>query len=107
MSVILSKSSRKDKKYMIKHDNKTVHFGQQGARDFTLINKKSSNFYLPKKEEREKVKSNYKSRHSKDPFNKVYTPASLSMYLLWNKPTLSASIKDYERRFGIDIVNKI
>jgi len=107
MSVILSKSSRKDKKYMIKHDNKTVHFGAAGMRDFTLINKKSSNFYLPKKEEREKVKSNYKSRHSKDPFNKVYTPASLSMYLLWNKPTLSASIKDYERRFGIDIVNKI
>jgi hypothetical protein len=107
MPVILSKSSNKDKKYMIKHDNKTTHFGQAGARDFTLINKKSSQFYLPKKEDREKVKSNYKSRHAKDPINSPYTAGALSMRLLWNKPTLSASIKDYEKRFGINIVNRI
>ena len=107
MPVILSKSSNKDKKYMIKHDNKTTHFGQAGARDFILINKKSSQFYLPKKEDREKVKSNYKSRHAKDPINSPYTAGALSMRLLWNKPTLSASIKDYEKRFGINIVNRI
>jgi len=107
MSAILSNSTRKDKKYMIKHDNKTIHFGASGMRDYTLINKKSSQFYLSNKEDREKVKSNYKSRHSKDPFNKVYTPASLSMYILWNKPTISASIRDYENRFNVKIVNKI
>jgi hypothetical protein len=107
MPIILSKSSKKDKKYMIKHDNKTTHFGQAGARDFTLINKKSSQFYLPKKEDREKVKANYKSRHSNYSLSSPYTAGSLSMFLLWNKPTLSASIKDYERRFGLDIVNRI
>tara|TARA_R100000541_G_C1865518_1_gene79955 strand:- start:156 stop:479 length:324 start_codon:yes stop_codon:yes gene_type:complete len=106
MPVILSKSSRKEKKYMIKHDNKTIHFGQAGARDYTEINKKSSQFYLPNKEDREKVKKAYKSRHAKDPINKPYTAGALSMHLLWNKPTLSASIKDYERRFGIDVVNR-
>ena len=98
MSAILSNSTRKDKKYMIKHDNKTIHFGASGMRDYTLINKKSSQFYLSNKEDREKVK---------DPFNKVYTPASLSMYILWNKPTISASIRDYENRFNVKIVNKI
>jgi len=106
MPVILSKSSRKEKKYMIKHDNKTIHFGAAGMRDFTLINKKSSQFYLPNKEDREKVKANYKSRHSNYSLSSPYTAGSLSMFLLWNKPTLSASIKDYERRYKIDIINK-
>ena len=106
MSVFLLKSSKKDKKYMIKYDNKTKHFGQRGARDYTLINKKSSQFYLPKKEDREKVKKAYKSRHRNTPINKKLTPASLSMYLLWNKTTLSASIKDYEKRFNVDVINK-
>ena len=107
MSVFLLKSSKKDKKYMIKYDNKTKHFGQRGARDYTLINKKSSQFYLPKKEDREKVKKAYKSRHSNYSLSSPYTAGSLSMFLLWNKPTLSASIKDYERRYKINIVNKI
>ena len=107
MPIILSKSSKKDKKYMIKHDNKTTHFGQAGARDFTLINKKSSQFYLPKKEDREKVKANYKSRHSTYSLSSPYTAGSLSMFLLWNKPTLSASIKDYEKRYKVNVINRI
>ena len=107
MPVILSKSSNKDKKYMIKHDNKTTHFGQATARDYTEINKKSSKFYLPSKEDREKVKKAYKARHSNYSLSSPYTAGSLSMFLLWNKPTLSASIKDYERRYKIDIVNRI
>ena len=107
MPVILSKSTNKDKKYMIKHDNKTIHFGAAGMRDYTEINKKSSKFYLPKKEDREKVKKAYKSRHSNYSLSSPYTAGSLSMFLLWNKPTLSASIKDYEKRFKVNIVNKI
>jgi len=107
MPVILSKSTNKDKKYMIKHDNKTTHFGAAGMRDYTEINKKSSKFYLPNKEDREKVKKAYKSRHSNYSLSSPYTAGSLSMFLLCNKPTLAASIKDYERRYKIDIVNKI
>lgn len=99
----LKPSSRKDKKYMIKHDNKTIHFGQQGARDFTLMNDKSSTFYEPDKSEREKVQSSYRRRHKKDPINTPFTAGSLSYYLLWNKPTLKASIRDYNKRFKTNI----
>ena len=107
MPVILSKSSNKNKKYMIKHDNKTIHFGAAGMRDYTELNRKGSKFYLPNKEDRDKVKKAYKSRHSNYSLSSPYTAGSLSMFLLWNKPTLSASIKDYERRYKIDIVNRI
>ena len=107
MPIILSKSSKKDKKYMIKHENKTTHFGSAGMRDYTLINKKSSQYYLPNKEDREKVKKPYKSRHSNYSLASPYTAGSLSMFLLWNKPTLSASIKDYEKRYNVKIINRV
>lgn len=107
MPIILQRSSKPDKKYMIKHDNKTTHFGQAGARDYTELHKKSSKHYLSKKEDREKVKKAYKSRHSNYSVTNPYKAGTLSMFLLWNKPTLSASIKDYERKFGVNIINKI
>lgn len=99
----LKPSTRKEKKFMIKHDNKTIHFGAKGMRDFTLMNDKSSKFYEPKKEDREKIKSNYQSRHKNDNINTPFTPGSLSYYLLWNKPTLKASIRDYNKRFKTNI----
>tara|TARA_Y100000592_G_C5455236_1_gene311023 strand:+ start:133 stop:456 length:324 start_codon:yes stop_codon:yes gene_type:complete len=106
MPIILQRSSKPDKKYMIKHDNKTTHFGAAGMRDYTELHKKSSKHYLSKKEDREKVKKAYKSRHSNYSVTNPYKAGTLSMFLLWNKPTLSASIKDYEKRFKVDIVNK-
>jgi len=99
----LKPSTRKDKKYMIKHDNKTIHFGQQGARDFTLMNDKSNKFYEPNKEVRENVKQNYRNRHKNDPINTPFTAGSLSYHLLWNKPTLNASMRDYNKRFKTNI----
>lgn len=103
MSVILSKSSKKGKKYMLKVDNKTIHFGAAGMRDYTLMSKKGSQFYEPDKAKRDKVKNNYRTRHRKDPINTKFTPGSLSYYLLWNKPTLTASIRDYNKRFNTKI----
>ena len=106
MSNILLKSSRKDKKYMIKYQNKTTHFGASGFKDYTLMNNKSSQFYEPDKDKREKTKKNYQSRHKNDNLKNPYSAGALAFYLLWNLPTLSASIKDFEKRFNIDIVNK-
>ncbi len=103
----LRTSTRKGKKYMIQHNNKTTHFGQQGARDFTLMNNKSNKFYEPSKEVRENVKKNYQTRHKKDPINTPFTAGSLAYYLLWNKPTLTASIRDYNKRFNVKIINKV
>jgi len=66
---------------------KTVHFGAAGMSDFT-------------KHKDPERKQRYINRHKtgenwKDPT----TPGSLSRWVLWNKPTLSASIADYKKRF--------
>jgi hypothetical protein len=103
MPLRLLKSSRKDKKYMVVGDNRTIHFGQRSARDFTRISNPKSSFYLPDEEERNKVKRAYRNRHRKDNLNDAYSPGSLSWFLLWNKPTLRASLRDYNKRFGLKL----
>jgi len=102
----LHKSDKPNKKFYLKTDTSKIHFGSKGMRDYTLLNNPSSKFHLKDKKTRDDVKRNYRARHRNDPFNKSLTPASLSYYLLWNKPTLSASIKDYEKRFDVNIINR-
>jgi hypothetical protein len=81
---------------------KSVKFGQSGYRDFTLINNKSSKFYISDKKEREKVKANYIQRHSKNEnHNAPMTAGALSRHILWNRPTFSASLKDFKKRFNL------
>ena len=98
MKVILKKSNRKNKKYSaILFNNKkikTLHFGQYGASDYTRH----------KDDER---KERYIKRHKKRENWNELNPGSFSRWILWNKKTLSASIKDMEKRFNINIVNKI
>ena len=68
---------------------KTVNFGADGYRDYTLINDKNSKFYLPKKIDRVAVKTAYRRRHQKDLLtNDPTRPGFLSYYVLWNKPNL-------------------
>jgi hypothetical protein len=96
MIVYLSRSTRPDKKYMVKIDNRTIHFGQLGYSDYT------------KHRDKERMKR-YISRHkSRENWNKsgIKTAGFWSRWLLWNKPTISQSIRDIERRFGIDIMRK-
>jgi len=73
--ITLYPSSRKDKKYMIqKPDGKMVHFGQQGAEDFTYHkNETRRQNYLNRASN---IKGNWKD-------NK-YSPNNLSINLLWN-----------------------
>lgn len=99
----LRKSKRENKKYIAKFENNTTHFGDDSYRDFILMNDRNSKFYEPSKAEREKVRANYRGRHAKDNLNDPTSAGALSYYLLWNKPTLKASIRDFERRFKIDI----
>ena len=63
-------STRKDKKYMIWHNGKWVHFGQMGFQDYTkhLNNKRRDLF---------------KQRNQKWSGMGKYTPAYLSYVLLW------------------------
>ena len=94
MKVILKKSTRNDKKFMVKLEGKTIHFGAKGMSDYT-INKDPDR------------KANYIARHKKrEDWTKVgiKTAGFWSKRLLWNKPTLQSSIKDTENKFNIDIV---
>jgi len=79
-----------EKKYKaIFDDGKEVKFGASGYQDFTI--------------HRNIIKKNsYISRHSKDlDTNDPRKPGYLSMYMLWNKPTLKESIADYKKRFNL------
>ena len=71
------------------NDKKKVHFGQENADDYTITKDK---------EQRER----YRKRHQKDlRTNDPMKPGYLSYYLLWNKPTLQESIKDYKKKFNL------
>jgi hypothetical protein len=99
-------SDVKNKKYSayFQLDNgkeKKINFGQAGARDFTLINKKDSKFYIDNKDDREKVKTAYRARHAKDPINNPLTPASLSWHILWDLPSFPGSIKKFKNKFKL------
>jgi len=103
MPLKIRKSNREGKKFMAKDGKRTIHFGQEGARDYTLINNKNSKHYLPSKEERDKVRDAYQSRHAKDKLNNPFSPGALSYYILWTAPTMRGGIKNYEKKFGIDV----
>ena len=81
------------KKYEItfeKNGKKYIRkFGAEGMSDYTIHKDK---------ERRER----YISRHKKDLRTKdPMKPGYLSMYILWNKPTIKASLADYKRRLNV------
>ena len=94
MRVEIRPSTSKGKKMMaVFHEGgkrvRTVHFGAAGMSDFT-------------KHGDEQRKQNYLSRHrANEDWTDPYSAGALSRYILWNKTTLSASIADYKKRFGL------
>lgn len=94
MSIVyLAKSSRADKKYMVYVDGKVTHFGATGYSDYT--NHKDS-----------ERKQRYITRHqARENWTKsgIHTAGFWSRWLLWGEPTLQASIKAIERKFGVKI----
>ena len=74
---------------------KTTHFGQRGASDYT------------KHGDKERMQR-YLERHgggtttsTKEDWKDPTTAGALSRWILWNKPSLSASFSDYKSRFGL------
>ena len=45
----------------------------------------------------------YLSRHSKEDWELFMKPASLSRWILWSKPSLSAGYKAYRQRFSLEL----
>jgi hypothetical protein len=94
ITIYLSKSEKKDKKWKVLIDKKTVHFGAQGMSDYTIH------------KDPERMKR-YLNRHSgmHENWTKqgLKTAGFWSRWLLWNKPSLEGSRKDMEKRFNISI----
>ena len=67
-----------------------VPFGASGYSDFT-------------KHKNVTRRARYLRRHSGmgEHWSKPDTPGALSRWILWNKPTLKASVDDFKRRFRL------
>mgnify|MGYP000315249764 CR=1 FL=1 len=91
----IKKSTRDGKKFMATFimpngRTKTTHFGAAGMSDYTKHKDKAR-------------KQRYINRHKKrENWNDPTTAGALSLYILWNKPTLKASIVDYKNSFGLN-----
>lgn len=75
---------------MIFNDNSFTDFGAIGYDDFTTF----------PEEIREERKKRYLNRHRKNEnWNDPKSAGALSRWILWNLPTIEASLRDYKRRF--------
>ena len=97
MEVVIVKSKKKDKKFDAVIDGrKTISFGAVDYSDYT-------------KHHDNERKQRYLNRHKKN--ENPNNPRTASFYatnLLWNKPSITASIKDINRRFkNVNIKRKI
>ena len=108
LKILKSDKPKKKFKAVFQLDNnkeKTIYFGASGYRDFTLMNDKNSKFYEPDKAKREKIKQNYLTRHKKDLESannkKGLGAGALAFFVLWNKPTIQASINDYKKIYNL------
>ena len=106
MKVISSSNDKKkyDAYFMLDNGKeKKVSFGAAGYRDYTLINDKNNKFYLPKKVDRDSVKTAYLKRHkSREDWTKPMTAGALSAWILWNKKTLGGSIAHFKNKFKLN-----
>jgi hypothetical protein len=99
--IYLYESDKPAKKYYIEFTNpktgrvKKTYFGATGYEDYTM-------------HKDDKRKDLYLARHkAKEDYTNIYLPGALSKFLLWNKKTLPASIKDANTKFGVKIIKKI
>ena len=68
---------------------KTTQFGD----------KRYNNYTIHKDDKRKEL---YRKRHHKDNIDDPMSAGSLSWWLLWNKPTIEQSVRDYKKRFNIE-----
>ena len=92
--VVIKKNTKSDKKLMAiftnndKSRKKTVHFGANGMSDYTIH------------KDKDRMKR-YLNRHKKrENWEQCDTAGALSRWVLWNKPSLEGSIKDYKKNLN-------
>ena len=93
----LKRSSKPEKKYMVELETaagrtKTIHFGDASLKDYTTHNAL----------EREERKRLYLARHgATENWRDPESAGFWSRWILWNKPTVSASLRDVKARFSL------
>jgi hypothetical protein len=97
--ISIKRSTKPDKKYMAtfeRHGRQFVmHFGQRDANDYIRYSSRFSRAFALHK------RNGYIFRHHKDLRGDPSRAGYLSMYVLWNKPSLLASIDDYRKRLAV------
>lgn len=98
IQLVLNYSLAKGKRYvvrMFKNNEyiRLINFGSSEHENYTMHRD-------------DKRKELYINRHRKEDWGKI-SAGSLSRYLLWNKKTLNESIKDYENKFQVKIINRL
>ena len=94
VSVKISKSTKEGKKLMAVFQlengrSRKIHFGSAGMDDYTKTKDKDQ-------------RKRYLDRHrARENWNDPMTAGALSRWILWNKETREASIKDYKKRFNL------
>ena len=68
---------------------KTTHFGAVGYPDFTTHHDADR-------------KERYLARHkAREDWNDPTSAGALSKFILWNKPTVAGSVRDYKKHFNL------
>lgn len=95
--VSIRPSDRPEKKMMVVLNGdagrtKTIHFGDKSLPDYTT--------HTPL--ERDERKRLYLARHrANENWNDPESAGFWSRWVLWNKPTIAASVRDVKARFGL------
>ena len=93
MKVVFEPSPRQGKKMRaIFSDGKVVDFGAKGMEDYTSHHDETR---------KQRFLSRFArliDKYKKDP----QAPMTLSTYILWNKPTIPASIRDYKQKYKLN-----
>ena len=92
MEAVLIDSGRAGKRYAVRIGTKTIHFGSE--HDSFPFHKD------PARRER------YLQRHrAREDWTRsgVETPGFYARWVLWEKPTIAASLREIQRRFGLRI----
>lgn len=86
----IEKSDRKNKKLVAIFSNgKSIHFGDIRYEDYTIHKD-------PDRKQR------YIDRHRKnEDWSDPTKPGTLSLYILWNKPNIEDSIRDFVKKFKL------
>jgi hypothetical protein len=89
----ITKSDKPGKKMVATFRNgnllKHTYFGAAGMDDYT-------------KKHNDEQKARYLQRHKRNEnWSDPQSAGALSRYILWNKPTVSASIADYKSKFNL------